>query len=299
MPSELRDERQVTTHSDHAAWPGDGSAAAVIDLSVTLSERLPCTWPGHMPFARKVWSWFENVKLPIPESCCSLGPYHTSFVLIDEHCGTHLDGPTHFIPPPESHLPWSGPLGSMSGDRLDLQHLMGPAAVIDVRSLAEEGTPGHSPAITTSHLREFERTHGRLQPGDAVLLWTGWSRHYVAGSDGHRFVHDPVVTGTAPGWPALDPIAAAMLSARGVGVVGIDAPSMGSVQNGADVHHEGLSRGLLFVEMLTGLEALPPRGAFFVFLPLKIAGSSGGPGRAIALLSAGADQANGGGGDAA
>jgi kynurenine formamidase len=51
--------------------------------------------------------------------------------------------------------------------------------------------------------------------------------------------------------------------------------------------------------MLTGLEALPPRGAFFVFLPLKIAGSSGGPGRAIALLSAGADQANGGGGDAA
>jgi len=31
---------------------------------------------------------------------------------------------------------------------------------------------------------------------------------------------------------------------------------------------------------------LPARGGFFCFLPLKIGGSTGGPGRAIALLPA-------------
>jgi kynurenine formamidase len=32
------------------------------------------------------------------------------------------------------------------------------------------------------------------------------------------------------------------------------------------------------------LGELPVRGAYFIFMPVKIAGSSGGPGRAVALL---------------
>ena len=42
-----------------------------------------------------------------------------------------------------------------------------------------------------------------------------------------------------------------------------------------------------YVELLTNLAELPVRGALFVFLPVKIAGSSGGPGRAMALLPRG------------
>ncbi len=38
------------------------------------------------------------------------------------------------------------------------------------------------------------------------------------------------------------------------------------------------------MEVLTNLGELPVREAYFAFLPLKIAGSSGSPGRAIALL---------------
>jgi kynurenine formamidase len=41
---------------------------------------------------------------------------------------------------------------------------------------------------------------------------------------------------------------------------------------------------MLFVKMLTNLDRLPARGASFVFLPLKIALASGGPGRALALV---------------
>jgi kynurenine formamidase len=256
----------------------------LVDLSVTLSERLPCTWPGHVPFAHKTWSWFAETELPIAQDCCSLGPYNTSFVLIDEHCGTHMDGPTHFIPPPGSGLPWSGPLGDMTTEHLDLARLTGPAAVVDVRFLAHEGRAGVSPRITADHLREAERRDGGFEPGDIVLLLTGWSERYVAGEPGKAYVFDPLVRATAPGWPALDTDGAAMLADRGVSAVGIDAPSMGAVDDGAPVHQEGLSRGLLFIEMLASLEALPARGAFFLFLPLKIAGGSGGPGRAVALV---------------
>ncbi len=37
-------------------------------------------------------------------------------------------------------------------------------------------------------------------------------------------------------------------------------------------------------ENLAGLEALPPRGATVIALPMKIAGGSGGPLRAVALV---------------
>jgi kynurenine formamidase len=256
----------------------------VIDLSVTLAERYPTTWPGHMPFAHKNWSWFTETELPTGGFACSLGPYQTNFVILDEHAGTHMDGPTHFIPPERTELPWAGPGGTLTADRLDLSHLMGPAAVIDVRSLNDGAEPGISPFITRDHLSRWEAEHGDLRPGEVVLLWTGWSRHYLSGPEGRRFLFDPLVTRSSPGWPALSPDGAAYLHERGTVTVGIDAPSMGAAHDGAPVHQEGLSRGLLYVEMLTNLEELPSRGAQFVFLPIKVASSTGGPGRAIALL---------------
>jgi kynurenine formamidase len=41
---------------------------------------------------------------------------------------------------------------------------------------------------------------------------------------------------------------------------------------------------MVFVEALTGLEQLPPRGAWFLFLPIKLVAGTGGPGRAVAVL---------------
>jgi kynurenine formamidase len=41
---------------------------------------------------------------------------------------------------------------------------------------------------------------------------------------------------------------------------------------------------MLYLELLANLKALPPRGAYFVFLPIKIQSGSAGPGRAIALV---------------
>jgi kynurenine formamidase len=247
-------------------------ADKIVDLSVTLSEHLPSTWPEHMPFAHKNWSWFEEDELPTGACTCSLGPYVTHFFILDEHAGTHVDAPSHYFREGDS------------SEKLDLSKLIGPAAVVDLRRLDGEAEDGASPAITVAHLEAWEEEHGRFEPGEVVLLLTGWSKHYVRGEDGRAFLHEPVVLQSRPAWPAPEADAAIFLHERGVTTIGIDAPSMGSAEEGNEVHRAGLSREMAFIEGLTNLERLPTRGASFFFLPLKIAVASGAPGRAIAVL---------------
>ncbi|MBX6762452.1 MAG: cyclase family protein [Rubrobacteraceae bacterium] len=258
----------------------------MVDLSVTLSERLPGTWPGHMSFAHHNWNWFAEVEGPTGRTR-STAPYQTNFIVIDEHCGTHFDAPTHFIPPEGSGLPAAGPLGSQSGEKVPPEELMGPAVVVDVRFLSGQGKPGVSPFIEPEHIRAFEEEHGELEEGEVVLLRTGWDRYYAEGEEGERFMQAPLVTGEAPGWPAPSPKLAVYLHEKGIRTLGIDAPSIGSAHDGVPVHREGLGRGMRYVEILTNLGELPVRGAYFIFLPLKVAGSSGGPGRAVALVPRG------------
>jgi kynurenine formamidase len=247
-------------------------ADKIVDLSVTLSEHLPSTWPEHMPFAHKNWSWFEEDELPTGACTCSLGPYVTHFFILDEHAGTHVDAPSHYFRDGDS------------SEKINLSKLIGPAAVIDLRHLDGEAENGASPAITVAHLEAWEEEHGHFEPGEVVLLLTGWTKHYVRGEDGRAFLHEPVVLQSRPAWPAPEADAAIFLHERGVTTVGIDAPSVGSAEEGNEVHRAGLSREMAFIEGLTNLERLPPRGASFVFLPLKIAVASGAPGRAIAVL---------------
>ncbi len=246
----------------------------IVDLSVTLSEHLPSTWPEHMPFAHKNWSWFDEAELPTGACSCSLGPYVTHFFILDEHAGTHVDAPSHYLPE------------GASAEKLDLSKLIGPAAVVDLRHLDGEAEPGASPPITVAHLEAWEAEHGRFEPGEVALLLTGWSKHYVTGEAGRAFLHEPVVLQSRPAWPAPEAAVAIFLHERGVNTIGIDAPSMGSAEEGNEVHRAGLSRKMAFVEGLTNLDRLPARGASFAFLPLKIAVASGAPGRAIAILPA-------------
>src|SRR5215203_3254345 len=63
------------------------ASARVVDLSLTVSERLPGTWPGHMTYAHHNWNWFAEVEGPTGKTR-SAAPYQTNFVVMDEHCGT-------------------------------------------------------------------------------------------------------------------------------------------------------------------------------------------------------------------
>ena len=87
-----------------------------------------------------------------------------------------------------------------------------------------------------------------------------------------------LVTGDFPGWPAPSPETAIYLHEKGIKTIGIDAPSIGSAHDGVPVHQEGLSREMRYVEILTNLDKLPVRGAYFVFMPVKLAGIFRGTG---------------------
>lgn len=270
---------------DFAALARAMAACEVIDLTVTLAENLPGAWPTHVPFQRKIYNWYAN-KPDDPQPIWSLrGPYHTAWMALDEHCGTHFDAPTHFIPPPDSGLPHASDLGLQSGDKTDLARLMGPAAVIDVSELSGTGDPGVSPEILPAHIERWEADHGLLQPDEIVLFRSDWDDRYLPLPEGSGYVTDSFLLQQSPGWPTPDVPALQLLLDRGVRTVGIDGVSIGSAHDGAPPHQFGLGNGMLYVELLANLRKLPPRGAWFIFLPLKVAGSSGGPGRAIALLS--------------
>lgn len=258
----------------------------VVDLSVLLAEDLPCHWATHQPFQHKTYNWFETRRHPSGNIYGGGGPYATRWMAIDEHTGTHVDAPNHFIPPEGTDLPDAGPAGSVSVDRLRLPQLMGPAAVVD-SDVTGDAEPGTSPLIGPEVVTAWEREHGRLAATDVVLLRTGWDRYYQRAPEGGDYVHDVVVTQRRPGWPAPSVETMELLLERSVRCVGIDAPSMGPAHDPRPVHVCGLQAETVFVECLTGLDQLPARGAWFCFLPLKLEGGTGAPGRAIALVPSG------------
>jgi isatin hydrolase len=259
----------------------------VADLTLLLDETMPSTWPGHMPYRATVWSWFaERAADPQPVHPKGGGHYQTRWLVIDEHTGTHVDAPRHFIPPPGSGLPHAGPGGDIGVADLPLLATSGPAAVIDVSDLDGQAEPGHSPVIAPGHVTASEAEHGALRPGDVVLFRTGWDARYRPGPDGDAYGADVLTTARAAGWPAPVPETMDLLRDRGVTCVGTDGLSMGPAEGGAPTHLAALPHGILFVEALTGLAQLPPRGAYFLFLPLRLHGGTGAPGRALAVLPA-------------
>jgi len=274
--------------------PGSDALAAVaaafrqdriVDLTLPLAEDLPCTWPGHMPYQHKTFSWFEQRTDGWGSVRNRTGaPYQTRWLCIDEHTGTHLDAPAHFVPEPGSGLPDAGEAGRIGMADVAPAQTAGPAVVVDVSSLAEEGDGGRSARITVAELRRWEDAHGSIRAGDVVLFASGWDRRYRAGPEGAAYASAALVERRGPGWPAPDADAIGLFVERGVRCVGTDGVSMGPADDGAPTHLAGLAHGQVFVECLTQLHRLPARGAFFLFLGLRIVNGTGGPGRAVALL---------------
>lgn len=254
----------------------------VVDLSLEIAEDLPGAWPGHTPFRHTVGNWFtDRPDAPQPVRA-SLGPYQTKWMVIDEHTATHLDAPSHGLPPLGSGLPGAHANGEVSVERVPLDQLRGPAVVVDATGLGEGVGPA-APAVTVEVLERHVAQHGPFAEGDVVLVRTDWDLTYLPGEAGQAYVAGPLA-GTHPGWPALDAAAMAWLGDQGVRCVGTDAPSIGGPGTGGPAHDAGFTRGMVFFEGLANLRLLPARGAYFIGLPLRLRGGTGAPARVIALV---------------
>lgn len=251
------------------------SDTRVVDLSVPLSPEHPCGWPGH-PSLRVESHWFEDPQ----------APYAHRVIELDEHTGTHFDAPAHFIPAEGSDF-YGGSGRHITSDEIPLDAFLGPARVIDVRGVHGD-IPGQSPWIDVSRVQAHVERCGPIAPGDVVLFHTGWSdARYVAGAAGNEFVSAPL-SGELAGWPAPAPDTIKMLAEAGVRAIGVDTPTLGAIQDSFGPHLAALEAGLVVVEELIGLAELPEVGALFIFLPLRLVGGTGAPGRAVAFI--GGDQ---------
>lgn len=270
--------------------------STLVDLTHTLDEAYPLCATTAPQFKHVVHNWYE----PRPDDPQRLlsrsytqisqdgrethGVYYSCWFTLFEHAGTHFDAPSHAIPPSGSGLPHANEWGDVYGDQVPLHKFQGPAAVVDARAVREgPQQPGFSPLISLDFLREWEAKHGEFQAGDVVALFTGWDEFFVPYPEGRAFLMDPF-EGRSPGWPAPSEEAVIYLMDKGVETLVTDVPSLGAADDIQSVHYATLGRGMVQIECLTNLGQLPPRGAYFIFLPLKIRRSSGCSGRAMAFV---------------
>lgn len=227
--------------------------ARVVDLSQTLEEHIP-NFPTHSRFFHDMWGsyWHGDRAL-------------TYQLVMNEHNGTHVDAPAHFVRDPKPGEP--NTIEQIAPDRLIARGVR-----VDCRGFKE------GDYIPASHIRDWEATHGSIEAGDIVLLNFGWSEHWGLRPDNQRYLKD---------WPGVSMEAAEYLVAKSVAAIGVDTLSPDpptALEKGTYIHRRVLENQVLIVENLTRLEELPD---FFVFmaLPLKIRKGSGSPVRAIALVS--------------
>ena len=187
-----------------------------------------------------------------------------------EHGGTHLDAPVHFAE------------GRQTTDEVPLSRLIGEAVVVDVRTQADRNRDYQ---LSVGDLENFEKHHGRIEPGTIVLVRTGYSRFWP---DAERYLGTAKrgAAGVAElSFPGIHPAAAQWLAARHVASVGIDTASIDYGRSKDFGTHVALmTENVPAFENLADLSALPPRGSFIVALPTKIRGGSGGPLRIVARL---------------
>ena len=238
----------------------DLATARVVDLSHAFDERTL-----YWPTAPSSFELKQLARGPTPGGWF----YSANAFCTPEHGGTHLDAPIHFFE------------GRRTLAEVPVQQLVGPAVVVDVSAKAAADADYQ---LARADLDAWEKRHGAIPKGALVLLRTGWSARWP---DRKRYFGDDT-----PGdasrlhFPSYGRDAAQWLvQTRQVGALGVDTAS---IDTGASkdflVHQIAAAANVPGLENLTNLDQLPEQGAWVVALPMKIAGGSGGPLRAIALL---------------
>ena len=227
----------------HKGSRGVHDAAEPIELSHVISDRL-ITYPG-MPAPRIT----DHLTREDSRQVYAQGTeFHIARIDMIANTGTYLDSPFHRY-----------------GDGLDLAGLP-LSRLVDLEGIVIRANPGER-AIRITDLEGHEVT------GKAVLLHTGWDRHFGTPTYG---VGHPYLAGDAAVW----------LAERRPALVGIDSLNIDEALPGGDrpAHSAFLAAGIPLVEHLRGLERLPSQGFRFFAAPPAVRGMGTFPVRAYALL---------------
>lgn len=227
------------------------SGRGLRDLTYPLSEAFPAFSPGEEAFRRTVTTVEDD------------GYYMQEWRII-EHIGTHVDAPGHFT------------AGGRVATELRPEELILPAVVVDIARRAARDPDAE---VTVDDLREFERRHGRIPDGAAVLMYSGWGSRIgdadaYRGTDAAGTLHFPGFGTDACEW---------LLSRRRIRSLGVDTLSIDpGVSETFDTHLALTGADRYGLENLAGLDRLPRTGATIFVGLIPYEGGSGGQARVLA-----------------
>jgi arylformamidase len=174
-------------------------------------------------------------------------------VRMDNHIGTHMEVPYH------------GLEDGADLAQVAVEQLTGEAVILDLRERAG------GLAISSEEVQRAVERAGGVGKGDIVFCMTGWAKHYGT----ERYAESPFLTRDAVRW----------LVDSGIKMLGIDTggridPAFPDRQN----HLILFESGVIYVENLTNLEAIPKSRVTVVALPPPIEGMEAFPARVVAFL---------------
>lgn len=266
--------------------PGDLAAAiagaTVVDLAQPMFRGMPQS-PNHPPFQMALQRRHGDYVRADGGSAAN------EIIVTGGHVGTHVDALAHV-----SHD------GSLHGgvDAASVQShegfsalgidafppYVGRAVVLDVARTHGVDVLPAGYGVTADDLQDAADRGGvAVNPGDAVLVGTGWSRRW---DDREAYV------GAADGVPGLDTSAAQWCVERGVRVAGGETIAFEQIKAGAGhallpVHRMFLvDHGINIVETmrLHPLLDLEVAECLLVLAPLNVRGATGGPVRPLAIV---------------
>jgi len=197
--------------------------------------------------------------------------YASNRFRMPEHGGTHIDAPIHFHE------------GGDTVDRIPLEQLMGPAVLVDVSEACARDRDYQAGA---ADFARWEKAHGRIPDGAIVILRTGFGKFWPdrarylgtaeRGPAAVAKLHFPGLSAQGASW---------LMAERRIKAVGLDTASIDHGPSTLFETHRALfARNVPAFENLANLGALPATGFTVIALPMKIAGGTGGPLRAIAIV---------------
>lgn len=225
----------------------------VYDLTHTFSPQIP------------VFPAFKPVQIRQRFTIAKDG-FFANEITFDEHTGTHLDAPIHFV------------ADRPSADRLAPDRFFAPLAVVSIEARAAKDSDA---VVTVDDVLAWERRHGRLPSGAFVAMHSGWDARI---GDANRFLNkDAQGTMHAPGFS--EEAARFLAQERDIVGAGVDTLSLDVASAQKFVAHLALlGAGKYAVELMANLATVPPSGATLIVGGPKHQGASGGPVRVFAVV---------------
>lgn len=260
----------------------------IYDLSHEISRNAPYMVPNQTPFLMSIWaSWRDSIRRRRAAGALNDAGSNVERIEMTAHVGTHIDALGHFSKGDRLYNGLSAAETVTDWGLLRLGIEQAPPMVtrgvlLDVAGLdgGVHLNPGR--AITPDELaRAAEAARIGIEPGDIVLIRTGWGRHF--GQDNARYL---------TGEPGIDVPAAQWLTRQGVVAIGCDNMAVEVLPNpdrtlSMPVHQHALvEAGVHLIENLALEEAAADRLSSFcmILLAPKFRGATGAPVRPVALI---------------